>query len=65
MYPKKNLKHLLRLVMFREHTIPTRCVKDPLVAFGCLLLFGGVVVSTTHFPFPLLILLSMIVHFLD
>ena len=34
----------------------SRCIEDPLVAFDCCLLFGRVVVSLTHLPFPFSIL---------
>ena len=37
-------------------------VEDPLVAFGCCLLFGRVVVSLTYSPFPFSILLQSFVN---
>ena len=33
-----------------------RYIEDPLVAFGCCLLYGRVVVALTHSPFPFSIL---------
>ena len=35
----------------------SRCIKDLLVTFCCCLLYGQVVVSLTHSPFPFSILL--------
>ena len=37
----------------------SRHIEDPLVAFGCCLLYGRVVVALTHSPFPFSILLTI------
>ena len=52
-----NLDSLIFLIMTRvwspsSGTGYSRCIEDPLMASGCYLLFGRVVVSLTYSPFP-------------
>ena len=37
----------------------SRYIEDPLVAFGCCLLYGRIVVALTHSPFPFL---NFVIH---